>query len=770
MGKIVTAYPQQGRVRELGLELAQALRGHQGPRVLSDRRVSRSAPVYYRYGPFTRTEPVFDEHGRALTALSGPGGERFEADATLRYRQPSWIRDPFTGLDSSAGPDDTDPSAALLLGKRYRAVSGIREAAQGNVYRAIDQTDGSAVVVKQGRAFVAERGDVDARMRLRNERRVLNALAGVPGVPRFVDHFRQGDDEFLVTQDRGGASLARDVLENGPRPPGTGPRGLDPLAAKLASTLREIHERGVIMRDLSPNNVVVDGEEVTVLDFGLSAYRGTHLPGGTPGYAPARQFQGQEPCEDDDLYALGMTLLFAATGLDPVTLDPDEADTARTQALRAVHARAGASPAGIWCEIARLLGEPQDTRPARGQGAGRLPAPVRVTCDLAAQIVANLRSDLLHETARILESPSSYTAPRDLAMHSGAAGIGLELLRHGELEPVRGLVSDLACHIARFAGEKRLPPGLFNGSMGISVFLSEARSCGIEIDRGETDRGYFDDTPDRYPPSTDVIGGAAGVGLGHLSLLRTGGDPAHLAAARRCAHLLAGRHIPEAVGGGGGAHKAVEPSAGAAHGLAGIVEFFIALAEHSGAGSDLETAERRCGELAVRARTLTHAARSPSAHPLAASWCQGLAGIGRTLLHGSAVLHAPALAALASDAADAALSLLPWMSNLGQCCGAAGVGSLLIDLAVQEDDERYWQASGQVADHILARGAGPPEHPRLVASSHDTRAASWAAGTAGILGFFRRLALRGGPETIPLWAGQRSSLCRAPRVVRELAQ
>jgi hypothetical protein len=209
VGKAMTVYPDQRRVRDLGLRLAEAALGHEGPRVLSDRRVSQAAPVYYRYGP---------------------DGEPFDALATLRYRQPSWATDPF-GINGNASPQVS--GAPGVLGGRYRIVAGLREAAIGNVYRAIDEHDGSAVVVKQARALVAENDDGnDTRVRLRNERRVLQALRGVAGTPRYVDHFRHGHDEFLVTGDCGMRSLAEDVPLHG-RYGVRGRRSLGRLAGQL---------------------------------------------------------------------------------------------------------------------------------------------------------------------------------------------------------------------------------------------------------------------------------------------------------------------------------------------------------------------------------------------------------------------------------------------------------------------------------------------------------------------------------------------------------
>ncbi|MBN6050411.1 hypothetical protein JYK22_00585 [Nonomuraea sp. RK-328] len=93
-----------------------------------------------------------------------------------------------------------------------------------------------------------------------------------------------------------------------------------------------MHERGVMMRDLSPANVVM-GDGASIIDFGLASYDGLHLSGMTPGYAPARQVRGEPPRDTDDFHTLGMTLLFAATGLHPVTLG-DDPELPRTGALQ----------------------------------------------------------------------------------------------------------------------------------------------------------------------------------------------------------------------------------------------------------------------------------------------------------------------------------------------------------------------------------------------------------------------------------------------------
>jgi serine/threonine protein kinase len=759
VGKAVTVYPDQQRVREFGLRLAATLRGHEGPRVLSDRRVAADAPVYYRYGPFSHRQGR-DVRGRPQTRLHGPAGEEFEARAGLSYRQPSWIADPFT--ERNPRPEIDHAISDPMLGGYYRIVAGIRETALGNVYRAIDVRDCHRVVVKQARAFVAERGDGnDARLRLRNERRILQALDGVAGVPRFIDHFRHGDDEFLVTSDCGPRTLDDDVREDGPYQPGpgSGERRLERLAAELAGILLAVHERGVIMRDLSPANVLV-GDGVSIIDFGFSAHDGLHLAGGTPGYAPARQLRDEPPRAADDFHALAMTLLFAATGLHPVTLG-DDLELPRTRALQAVSRDYHPAPPGIIVAIMDLLEDEDEDEYERAYTAVRRmasadvsrpsavqfrPRPPSVTEELAANVTASLVRDLVDRLDRVLEAPDTTQAAHDVSIYSGSAGIGLELLHHDEYPPARKRVGELTAFTARAAAQSSLPPGLFAGATGTNVFLREAA-----LRRG--DSVALSPSP-RLPSaelrkeSPDLIDGIAGVGLGHLYFYRAGHDPADLDLARQCALALSSERPTERTSRPGRADLAT----GLAHGLAGDAALLLALAAETGDAAMLEAAAARIHSLAERARPLILEATATGAEPMTASWCRGLSGIGQTLLHASTVLDDVSLLDLARRAADACVVRIPRLSALGQCCGAAGVGNYLLNLAVQERSERYWKAAYEVATHLLLRSAGPPARPQFFAT-HDSpeRSLSWGQGLTGILAFFRRLAY-GGPDCLQvLW-------------------
>jgi lantibiotic modifying enzyme len=183
---------------------------------------------------------------------------------------------------------------------------------------------------------------------------------------------------------------------------------------------------------------------------------------------------------------------------------------------------------------------------------------------------------------------------------------------------------------------------------------------------------------------------------------------------------------PEAVTG-------IDTAAGRAHGLAGVTEFLLTLAGRTGEQPALAAAAQLTSQLAARTRGLLPAVSSGATMPIAVSWCRGLAGIGQVLLHASRILHDPALASLAREAADACIVYTPRLSVPARCCCAAGVGQFLIDIAVTGQNERYWQAAQDIGRQMLHRSG-----------------VSWAFGIAGILPFFRRLARQGETDSLPL--------------------
>jgi class IV lanthipeptide synthase len=344
----------------------------------------------------------------------------------------------------------------------------------------------------------------------------------------------------------------------------------------------------------------------------------------------------------------------------------------------------------------------------------------------------------------VLAAPQSLEAAHDASIYTGSAGIGLELLHHAGHPGVRQRLGAIVPFTQRAMTSVMLPPGLMLGRTGADVFLALAQSRGIEA-AAEYAGPEIPDA-DWQPDGADLTSGAAGVGIGHLVLCDITGDPRHSAVARRCVEYVLDRLDDGQLSPGPdepgqpSEREAVEPSASRAHGLAGYVDLLLHAADRLGDHDCRAGAAEQVSRLAERAESLARRVPTRFSAPIAASWCNGLAGIAPVLLHAGDVLHDHTLGALARRLADVCMDFLPHVSVPVQCCGLAGIGNLFVDLAVHDSSGHYWAAAHATARQLLIRSTGPVNHPVFVKDSLEEHGASWAFGVAGQLAFFRRLA------------------------------
>ncbi|CAL9287223.1 class IV lanthionine synthetase LanL [Streptomyces sp. SudanB182_2057] len=783
VGKALTVYPDQQPdiLVEVAARLADALSGLEGPTIRSDRRLAPGAPVYYRYGPFAPCWRA-DGDGAPVLIMRGPGGEEFPGQAGAVYRCPPWARDPFA--PSPSAHEVGVPAEGSLLGGRYQLEEGVQQSVRGAVYRARDTTTGRDVIVKQGFAWAGETADgFDARILLRNERRVLAHLRGAGNTPCLVDHFRHGADEYLVTADVGKTTLGEDVHTNGAytdpvdrRPPAVGRADgatLAGLGRRLLAALDTVHQHGVIVRDLAPKNIVLseDGGRLYLVDLGIAALHDIQRPGHTPGYAPPRQRSNPPACVEDDYYALGATLCFAATGVAPAVRDNGLApDAERTLAwLAEAHpALADGSARATLALIPDLLAEEPErrTRAAHHLRTGSRPANTRRMPRTSAVTsgVDKVTDQLLDTLHRYTEQLTERTAPPGTSLFTGTAGVAWELLNHPD-DTSRHAAYALAAHTARHSEQLQAPAGWLFGATGTAVLLAIAARTTpptrAAITQAElTQAAYRLALPDPalLPPAAEVrddcTHGLAGIGIAHLQLADLLGDDRHRDVADACLdRLLAGNCTitadikdPDEPGTGHSVRH------GHAHGTAGLLAFLLA---HQATGprhpAAEETAHRWCTTLAERIEEYLAATRSPGCRPLALSWCQGLPGIGTTLLHAGGILHRPEWVDLATRAGHTAALLAPRTTVTSQCCGLSGLGQFLIDLATVTGNTDFTHHAHRVAALVTDRCLTTGE------AELSDREASYGYGTAGTLAFLRRLKdphpSPEGPRGLPLPTG-----------------
>lgn len=757
VGKAVTIYPNQDAVVELAYRLADALTGFEGPQINSDRRVRPDAPVYYRFGPFLPRLQMNDS-GRIDIMLKAPDGRITSGLAGDTYSSPEWAEDPFRNTGSS-GERLPQIDGALVIGDHYRIVGAITRTYRGTSYRAVDLRSGHRVIVKQAKAFVNETSDGDARTYLRNERRVLVALEGISGVPSVVDHFAYGNDEFLVTTDLGSSNLRDDVVDFGVFAwDSSSSRNVLDLARAILRILDDMHQRGVIYRDLAPKNVVAMAEGGWgLVDFELSSFAGVQRYGWSPGYSHARQRRNEPGAIEDDYFSLGATLFHAVTGLDPIMIDPNpETNVART--VSCLTAICG-TEAPIVAIIRNLLDSDaivqahavRELRATTVLGARRRATVERRSPPIGQVFRYTLDTVLGHANAIAPEDVRKSGLPPPVTAYDGTAGIVMELAQHpGTLTTA----SELARITALIAQRVDTPPALLYGRMGISLALQAIANA--------TDNTYIRRAAEAIIPGqedvaneqrVDVTHGLAGLGIGYLAFAATASDPGpYRTLADQCAmRLLLGEAMIEQQLGAlplGNVAHGISVADGFAHGRAGIAYFLLAHAAQSSHDRSRRQARKLIDALADLVPDLAARAESRLARPMSASWCQGLAGIGTTLVRGAHFFDDERLLMAAQTAATGCLAVAPRVPLVTQCCGLAGIGEFLLDLAIVADDIRYRQDAINILDLMLVRSGGSLTAPSFPDTSLATSTPGWATGASGVLSFLRRLV---DPSSPRLW-------------------
>jgi serine/threonine protein kinase len=192
----------------------------------------------------------------------------------------------------------------------YRLLGVLGGGGMGRVYLGQSPT-GRRLAIKVIRSELAE----DPVFR----RRFAREVAAVRKVsPLFtaavVDADPTAESPWLATTYIEGPSLQQYVAQSGP----LSARAVLTLGAGLAEALASIHGAGLVHRDLKPGNVLLDDAGPHIIDFGIvlskDTTRLTTSLVGTPSYMAPERINGGEADPAGDIFALGATLVFAATG------------------------------------------------------------------------------------------------------------------------------------------------------------------------------------------------------------------------------------------------------------------------------------------------------------------------------------------------------------------------------------------------------------------------------------------------------------------------
>ena len=200
---------------------------------------------------------------------------------------------------------------------RYELVGVLGEGAMSVVHRARDRQLGREVAVKVLRESLTSHPQVSERFT-----REAQALARLdhPGIIRVYDSGIDGGRAYLVMELVDGTALSKVLAEKK-----RDRAALLRLLERVARAVHHAHEKGVIHRDLKPDNILVTGDVPKVADFGLArlvesspALTRSGAVLGTPMYmAPEQVEGGREVTVRTDVYALGALLYEVLTGRPP---------------------------------------------------------------------------------------------------------------------------------------------------------------------------------------------------------------------------------------------------------------------------------------------------------------------------------------------------------------------------------------------------------------------------------------------------------------------
>ena len=218
-------------------------------------------------------------------------------------------------------------------------------------------------------------------------------------IPRIVECYKTSFDLVVVSEYVPGESLAELVGRDGPGDELA--RRVMPALCEAVTELHEAFDPPVVHRDLKPGNIIVSGDGVTLIEFGIArrfrADAGTDtVRFGTRAYAPPEQYGFGQTSVRSDVYALGMVLVFCCLGATLAAPVNEEDLIARgvDPALARIAARACAFDPASRFASAREMGESLRAAAASLGMAGQpAPAPAPVPPAFPVTSAAGSQSD-----------------------------------------------------------------------------------------------------------------------------------------------------------------------------------------------------------------------------------------------------------------------------------------------------------------------------------------------------------------------------------------
>lgn len=208
-----------------------------------------------------------------------------------------------------------------VIANRYEVVQHIGQGGMADVFRGVDTILNREVAIKILRADLST--DAVSILRFEREAQAATALAH----PNIVEIYDVGDykgHHYIVMEFVPGRTLKQVIRARGPL---MKEEAVD-IMKQLTSAVAEAHTKGIIHRDIKPQNVIVKADgSVKILDFGIATAKGSmqltqaNNVMGSVHYLAPELAKGEQASAQSDIYALGIVLYEMLAGDVPFKAD-----------------------------------------------------------------------------------------------------------------------------------------------------------------------------------------------------------------------------------------------------------------------------------------------------------------------------------------------------------------------------------------------------------------------------------------------------------------
>ncbi|MFE1234281.1 protein kinase [Streptomyces sp. NPDC058745] len=260
----------------------------------------------------------------SAASRAGQGGSSAapEGDAAGGAGAPGLRKPPAAGRATKPARSGAAVTAeGSLLAGRYRIGPVLGRGGMGTVWRAVDETLGRTVAVKELR-FPNSIDEDEKRRLITRTLREAKAIARIRnnGAVTVYDVVDEDDRPWIVMELIEGKSLADAVREDGTLTPHRAAE----VGLAILDVLRSAHREGILHRDVKPSNVLIaeDGR-VVLTDFGIAQVEGdpsitsTGMLVGAPSYISPERARGHKPGPAADMWSLGGLLYASVEGSPP---------------------------------------------------------------------------------------------------------------------------------------------------------------------------------------------------------------------------------------------------------------------------------------------------------------------------------------------------------------------------------------------------------------------------------------------------------------------